>query len=77
MQSDTLSKVIGQNIRYRRSELGMTQVELAAAVGITQGALSDIECGKRSPGAKTIAIFAEILKIPPSYLLSTETVTAI
>ena len=77
MQADTLSKIVGQNIRKRRSELNMTQTELADKLGITAGAISDIELGKRSPGIKTIAEFSEALRIPPSYLLSAETVVAI
>jgi len=77
MQADTLSKIVGQNIRKRRSELNMTQTELADKLGITAGAISDIELGKRSPGIKTIAELSEALRIPPSYLLSAETVVAI
>jgi transcriptional regulator with XRE-family HTH domain len=76
MQSDKLSEIVGKNIRRRRSELGMTQKELAERLDITQGALSDIENGKRSPGIKSIADFSEILNIPPSHLLSAETLAS-
>ena len=70
MQVEKLSRIIGENIKRRRIELRMTQIELAERMGITQGALSDIENGKRSPLLKTIADFSETLEVPPSYLLS-------
>jgi len=75
MQVEKLSRIIGKNIKRRRIELRMTQSELAERMGITQGALSDIENGKRSPLLKTIADFSETLEVPPSYLL-TESVLA-
>jgi DNA-binding XRE family transcriptional regulator len=70
MQAEKLSRIIGKNIRRRRTELRLTQVELSKRLGITQGALSDVENGRRSPGLETLAKFSEALEVPPSYLLS-------
>ena len=72
MQPQKLSEVIGQNIRRRRDELKMTQAELAGAVGVAQGYISDLEAGKRTPRVGRIANIAEVLTVPPSYLMSTE-----
>ena len=40
---------IGERIRARRVELGMTQLQLADRVGLKQTAVSYIETGKRDP----------------------------
>ncbi len=40
-------KEIGRKIQAAREERGMTQVDLAQALGITQAALSNYELGKR------------------------------
>ncbi len=40
---------IGQRIRKARIAAGLTQVELAAALGITQTHVSSIEVGRRKP----------------------------
>jgi transcriptional regulator with XRE-family HTH domain len=70
MQAEKLSRIIGENVRRRRTELRLTQVDLSRRLGITQGAISDLENGKRSPLMGTVAKVAEILEVPPSYLLS-------
>ena len=70
MQAEKLSRVIGENVRRRRTELRLTQVELSKKLGITQGALSDVENGRRSPLMGTLANISEVLEVPPSYLLS-------
>jgi len=40
-------KEIGKKIQRAREELGLTQVDLAQTLGITQAALSNYELGKR------------------------------
>lgn len=40
-------KEIGRKIQMAREEKGMTQVDLAQSLGITQAALSNYELGKR------------------------------
>jgi transcriptional regulator with XRE-family HTH domain len=77
MQPEKLSRVIGENVRRRRTELRLTQVELAGRLGITQGAISDVENGRRSPLMGTLARMSEILEVPPSYLLSEAALAAI
>jgi transcriptional regulator with XRE-family HTH domain len=51
------TNTIGFRVKKRRKELHMTQVELAAKLGITQGTLSQIETGyiKRPTNTKDLA----------------------
>ncbi len=59
----------GRRIRRRRQQLGMNQVQLANAVGLTQGFLSAIETGRRKAGAKTIEQLANVLDLPPAVII--------
>ena len=40
---------VGENIRHRRERLGITQCELAKAVGITQAMLCQVERETKNP----------------------------
>lgn len=69
MKPQELCRLIGQNVRRRRTELQLTQQALADSLGIAQTYLSDIETGKRNPSAAMIANFAEALGMVPADLL--------
>ena len=60
---------IGQMIRRARASVGMTQIDLAKAAGLTQGALSDIELGKGKEGP-SYRILRELWQVlnPKSFL---------
>lgn len=77
MKPDTLARVFGENVKRRRLELHLTQVDLASKIGTPQPYISAIEDGKRIPNLSTVAKIAEGLGIPPSHLLSTEALAAI
>lgn len=47
-------------IKQYREELGMTQAQLAAALGVAQNHISRWECGIVSPSADTLRKMAEI-----------------
>ena len=47
-------------IKQLRIELGMTQAQLAAALGVSQSTITHIETGKRSPSP---ALALEIVQI--------------
>ena len=55
---------VGSVIRKKRQELGLTQVELANMLGITQGTLAQYESGKRNPKVATVQRFADALGVP-------------
>lgn len=54
-------KEIGRKIQIAREERGLTQVDLAHALGITQAALSNYELGKRRLYFHQIERIASIL----------------
>lgn len=55
---------LGEFIRKRREELGLTQRDLALHVGFKSLAhLSDIESGKRNPGQEHMEKIAEKLEV--------------
>ena len=51
-------------LRQIRKQQGITQEELARAVGITRPYLSDIERGVKTPGGDIIIRIANYLKLP-------------
>jgi transcriptional regulator with XRE-family HTH domain len=63
-------KEIGRKIQAAREERGMTQVDLAQALGITQAALSNYELGKRRLYLHQIEQIANILGKRLDYFMS-------
>lgn len=62
-------KTIGLRLRDLRIRRGLTQVELARAVGINQSALSDYETGTVRLHAALVAGFAKALKASADEIL--------
>ena len=62
---------LGQRLRRVREAHGWTQAQLAAAVGLTQDAISLYERGKRSMRVETVVDVARALDVPLSLLLDT------
>jgi len=60
---------IGQAIKTLRTRRRVTQHELAAGAGVSQGFLSLVEKGKREPGFEFIEKIARKLQIPPHLVL--------
>src|ERR671929_385444 len=59
--------VIGAKIRMRRGEIGMTQTDLAKAVGVTFQQVQKYEQGKNRVGGSRLAAVAKVLQVPVSY----------
>jgi transcriptional regulator with XRE-family HTH domain len=55
--------MIGREVRRRREELGLTGAELAARSGLSPGAISQIENGKRTPSSTTVMKLARGLGV--------------
>lgn len=53
--------VIGENIKNRLKEKGMSQIELAIASGSTAAAVSRYVNGSREPSSRTLAKLAKAL----------------
>lgn len=63
---------IGEIIRNKRKELGLTQQNLAGLVGTDEFYISNIETGKRKPGSKFLIALSNALSIPIDSLLGLE-----
>lgn len=65
----TLSAEIGARVRQVRTEAGLSGVKLAAAAGISQPFLSQLESGQSSVAIATLYRIANALGVQPSDLL--------
>lgn len=64
---------VGERIKARRKELGMSQEELAERVGYKEKAtISKIEKDGRTVRQSKILLFADALQVSPIYLLTGE-----
>ncbi len=58
-----------RNVRARRRELGLTQVQLAERLGVKQPTIALIEQGRACPGLDVVERIARALDISPEALL--------
>ncbi len=63
---------LGNRIRNRREELGLTQPELAQKAMLTQGYISSIEHDVYVPRATTLMVLAIALDLAPNAFLKDE-----
>lgn len=68
-QSDMKTLTLGEKVRLRRRQLGMTQADLSGTF-ITRNMISRIETGDINPSLETLKYLAEKLEIPAGYLLT-------
>lgn len=61
---------LSTTIRARRKELGLTLDDVAVVVGVTPGALSHVESGRRLPDARNAIAIARALQLDPDTLLT-------
>ena len=59
-------------LKKARKEAGLTQVQLAEMLNVTQGTIANWERAVREPDIETIRTIAEKLKVPVEYFFSTE-----
>jgi transcriptional regulator with XRE-family HTH domain len=60
----------GVRLRQVRTQLGISQLHLAAAASLSQPYLSDVEQGRRNPSLITIRTLAQALAVDPRELLA-------
>ena len=60
----------GERIRQRRQSLGLSQEQLAEAIGKSPSAISTIETGKRGASLETLVHIANVLQVSADYLLA-------
>lgn len=61
---------IGNRIRDRRKELGLTQTDIHEKCGIASGALSQMESGSRTPSALTLYKLSTALDCTTDWLIT-------
>lgn len=62
-------KKIGQRIRTVRLEHGIKQKDLARKIGISQGALTNFELGRRKISLEWLVKISRALEVPVSYFV--------
>ena len=62
---------IYENIKNARKKAGLTQSELATAIGVTQKEISRWETGTRTPQVETISNICKALNVSADILLET------
>lgn len=65
--------IIGSNIKFYRTNLGLSQEKLAELAGLHRTYIGAVERGERNISAKNIAKIAEVLGIEPYKLMRKET----
>lgn len=63
-------KEVGQRVKTLRQEKGLTQMELAEAIGTHQTSLSQIERGVRGAGVPQVLKLSRALGVSPERLLA-------
>ena len=58
---------IGQRVRRRRKQLGLSQAKLAASLGISFQQIQKYENGQNQLSASRLVFVAKALDVPPSY----------
>lgn len=69
VERGVVGTTIGEIIRQARLAAGLTLEDVASQVGVTPGALSHIESGRRLPYPQNAARIAEVLGLPAEELL--------
>jgi transcriptional regulator with XRE-family HTH domain len=62
---------IGERLRYRREDVGLSLTELAAILGIDESDLAAIESGRTRAGPKLVDAAAEALGVSVHWFFST------
>lgn len=66
---DKISEQLGKNMKRIRAKRGMSQGDIARALEVDRGYISNIENGKKNPTIATIQKLANALGISSSELL--------
>ena len=66
MEIDVMAH-LGLKLRDRRKSLGLTQGDVAAAVGVRFQQIHKYECGACTPPASRLPALASVLGVSPGY----------
>lgn len=65
--SPSVDSFVGKRLRQRRRLLGLTQQQLAAAVGVRFQQIQKYECGANKISASRLWSLAQALQVQPDY----------
>lgn len=65
-----ITQQIGERVRAARVESGLSQAEVAAALDLSQAAVSQLEAGRRSPRVDELAVLSDLFARDIDYFLS-------
>ncbi len=71
---EAIKRECGRRIKAARIDAGMTQQELAGAVGLAASTIGNYEQGTRLPGPKEATLLGKTLGVSPAYVLLVEDV---
>ena len=71
-QMDNIDKMVGIRIKTRRKELNLTQKDVYAATGISNGNLSEIERGNVLPSSTALVSLSKLLQTSIDWILTGE-----
>jgi transcriptional regulator with XRE-family HTH domain len=63
-EPDSIDRIVGRNIRIHRLQKGLTQTELADALGLTFQQVQKYEKGANRIGASRLQHLSQILQVP-------------
>jgi transcriptional regulator with XRE-family HTH domain len=66
-----IRRVVGENVRRYRIEVGLSQAEVAARMGVEQGYVRRLERGGKNPTIVTVYHVAAALGVRPVVLFRT------
>lgn len=71
MKSEPVNETVGDRIKRLRLGRNLTQIQLAKAIGIKQGSLTQLERGKsKAPASKTLTKLARLFEVDPEWLMT-------
>jgi len=75
-KSKSIEQLLGDAIRARRAELGLSQEKLAFECGLHRTYVSQLERGQKSPTLRVLFLIAKALKMAPADLVRLATSTS-
>lgn len=68
VEQDTLYKIVGARLKFRRAQMNLTQNELAMQLGISRASVANIEAGQQNTTVFALYEFCSVLNLSPSQL---------
>ena len=65
-----MRRLVGRNVRFARTTLGLSQEQLAERSGFSQQYISSLEGGSRNPTVVTLFELAQALETSPVSLIT-------